>query len=144
MVACEKCFAYHPRLTFIYMTIRNRQRILWTPLVIRSTSVYFFKRTLATTRHLLHAGLCPQQHADGQGAHCLWAFGSRNIDAVSLILNSWTLKRGKNHQKSFLASWSCTQLKKKTYLHCKHIRKEKPYSLPPQGPSILWHWSCCS
>lgn len=54
--------------------------------------------------YLLHTGFCPQQHSDGQSAHCLWALGSLTVDAVSLILNSWTLERGKNHQGSFLAS----------------------------------------
>lgn len=53
--------------------------------------------------YLLHTGLCPQQHIDRQSAHCL-SLGSVTVGAVSLILHSWRLKRGKNHQRSFLAS----------------------------------------
>ena len=55
----------------------------------------------------MHTGLCLHQHTDGQSAHCL-SLGSVAADAVSLILNSWGLKRGKNHQRRFLATSDIT------------------------------------
>lgn len=80
------------------MTSTNREGILWLA-YMRNASV----GSQATACYLLHTGLCPQQHTDRQSAHCL-PLGSVIADAVSLILHSWRLKRGKNHQKSFLAS----------------------------------------
>lgn len=78
----------------------NREGILFSPFL---SLWVLYVRSQATVCYLLHAGLCPQQHTNGQSAHCL-SFGSVTVDAVSLILHSWRLKRGKNHQRSFLAS----------------------------------------
>lgn len=117
----------------------NREGILFSPFL---SLWVLYVRSQATVCYLLHAGLCPQQHTNGQSAHCL-SFGSVTVDAVSLILHSWRLKRGKNHQRSFLASPDITSalcvffLFFFTHLWCKHLLKEKTYSLPLQGPSIL-------
>lgn len=78
-------------------------------MILKKSGIHI-KKGLISAKHLrpvvcylLNSGLCLQQHTDGQSAHCL-LLGSLTVDAVSLILNSWTLKRGKNHQASFLAS----------------------------------------
>lgn len=85
--------------------------------------------------YLLHTGFCSQQHTDGQSARCLRGLGSLTVDAVSLILNSWTFKRGKNYQRGLLASPGISPaLCFFIYLSCKHVLKEKAHSLPPQSP----------
>lgn len=71
-------------------------------------------------RYLLHTGLCPQQHVDGQRARCL-RLGSVTADAVPLILHSWGGTRGEKHQQSLLAPG------------CKHLLREKTFSVPEES-----------